>query len=133
MGALQQIRRPRRKLCVGDLKDRVILQKRTLTEPTFGETEFDESFSLREEVWASIQTTAGKAFFAGVNVGDVRITHRIDIRYDVDVTEETWIELKDDVGTRLDIVDVEDLEERHEWMVLSCVERGPKDQEATAA
>ncbi len=123
MGQRKVIRRPRRVLCVGDLDTRVILHKRSLEEPGFGETDFKEDFKALQEVWAKVRTTSGKAFFSGAHV-DVSVTHEISIRYRADVSSETWIELLD--GRLLDVVDVENLEERNEWLVMPCTERGDK-------
>ena len=66
-----------------------------------------------------MKTVAGKVFFDGVNV-DVAVSHEILVRYDPSVTSETWILLKD--GRRLDVVNVEDLEGRHEYLRLLCNE-----------
>ncbi len=123
MGQRKVIRRPRRVLCVGDLDTRVILHNRLLQEPDFGEVDFKEDFKALQEVWAKIKTTSGKAFFSGAHV-DVSVTHEISIRYRADVSSETWIELLD--GRLLDVVAVENLEERDEWLVMPCTERGDK-------
>ena len=129
MSSRRVVRRGRRKLCVGDLRDRICLQKRTLTEPAFGDAEAGEEFE-GTEVWALIKTSVGKALFDGVNQ-DVNVTHEVAIRYDPEVTATTWIELGD--GTRLDVVNVEDLEERHEYQWLRCTERGSRDKGAASA
>ena len=123
------VRRPRRKLCVGDLDKRVILQTRKIKEPDFGATDFGEDFVKSDEVWASVKTTSGKVIFDGV-AADVRITHEIGIRYNPDVTSETWIILG---GNQLDVALVDNLEERNEWMILLCTDRGDKDKEASQA
>lgn len=117
------LRRPNRTLCIGDLKDQIILHVRDLTEPVFGEVDATEDFNKISNVWASIKTTSGKAFFAGIS-GDVSVTHEISIRYRDDVSAETWIELK--TGSLLDIVAIENLEEKDEWLRLQCSERGSK-------
>ena len=130
MGARMVLRRGRRKLCVGDLRERICLQTRTLTEPAFGDAEPGEDFEGKSEVWALVKTTAGKVFFDGVNA-DVNLTHEIFIRYDSTVTATTWIELAD--GRRLDIVNVENLEERNEYLRLLCTDRGSRDKGAASA
>lgn len=124
------IRKTRRKICVGDMRDRVKLQSRDITEPAFGATDFDEQFEGTSEVWALVNTTAGKVIFNGVNA-DVAISHEIFIRHDPTVTAETWVELGD--GRRLDVVNVENLDEREDFMRLLCTERGDKAKGATAA
>ncbi len=131
MSQKQLLRKRRRQLCVGDLRDRVQIRGRVIVPPAFGAAEFDEKFSDDPETWARINTTAGKTVFDGVSNSDVAVTHEIGIRFDDQVTTECWVELEN--GSRLDVVLIEDLDERHEWMLLSCVERGDKDLAASKA
>lgn len=111
----------RRKVCVGDLNQRITLQNRDIVPPIFENPDFTEDFTADDEVWASIQTVHGKTFFDGVNQRDVNLTHEIFIRYDATVTAETWI-LYD--SRRFDIITVEDLDEQHEFMRLLCIDKG---------
>lgn|SRR5512139_1880929 len=104
----------------GELNKQVTLQNRAIVPPIFGSADFDESFSTTATVWASIKTKAGKTIFDGVNQ-DVRITHEIIIRYDSTVTAETWIEFE---GKKIDIVQVEDINEEHAFLRLLCNYRG---------
>ncbi len=122
-----KIRRKKRKICIGDLDTEIILQNRVLTEPLFDSVDFDETFNPVATVLAMVNTVSGKTFFDGVNT-DVNITHEIGIRFDATVTTETWIELN---GNRIDILDVNNLEERGEWMLLTCVDRGSTSKNAT--
>lgn len=120
-------RRPR----VGQMRDRVRISGRTLEEPKHGEVDFREGFDRSaEERWARVNTTTGREVFAGVNVDDV-VTHEIIIRYDECVTSESWVVLADE--TRLDVVAVEDLDERREFMKLMCRDRGDANLEASKA
>lgn len=123
-----KLQRKRRKICVGDLDSRITLQTRTIKPPVFGETDFDEEFTATQEVWAMINTVEGKTHFNGVET-ETPISHSIGIRYRTDVTAETWILLSD--GRRLDILETQDVEERHEFLILTCTDRG--DQEASKA
>lgn len=119
----------RRKVCVGDLNKMVTLSERAIVEPGFGQTAFREDFSgAAREVWAKVRTVNGRTIFNGVDT-DVAITHEITIRYDADVTSETWVQLAD--GTRLDVADTQNIEERNEYLVLLCNARGT--QEASKA
>ena len=126
----QIVKHRRRKICVGDLIHPIKLLPRDIAEPGFGETDFSEDFSGCKDTFAKVITTAGATVFNGVNT-DVTVTHEVYIRFDSDVTTETWVELED--GTRLKIVFVDDLDERHEWMKLICTERGPASQGASEA
>lgn len=124
------LRRKHRTLCVGDLKDQIILHNRNIEEPVFGEVDATEDFNPIKSVWASVKTVSGKTFFSDVH-GDIAVTHEISIRYRDDVSAETWIELGS--GTRLKIVNTQNLEERNEWLVLLCSERGDKGLSAAQA
>jgi SPP1 family predicted phage head-tail adaptor len=126
MAKCKIIRTNKRKICLGDLDKRIILQNRNIAAPVYGSVNFDENFTTIATVWAGINTVGGKTFFDGVS--DRVITHEIFIRYDATVTASTWIEFE---NRRIDILNVEDWEERHEYMKLICNERGANTLEAT--
>jgi SPP1 family predicted phage head-tail adaptor len=115
--------RKRREPCLGDLRQRVKLHDRDIQEPKFGDPDFTEEFSGTKVVWASVKTIMGQTIFTGANV-DVALSHEIIIRFDERVNSETWIEFE---GNNLNIVNVEDLDERHDFMRLRCMKRGDKD------
>lgn len=123
-----KIRRKKRQACIGGMSDRIILQGRDIKPPVFGDPDFDETFTNNDTVWATVNTISGKTFFDGVN-SDINITHEILIAFDSTVTTEIWIELED--GRRVDILAVENLDERSEFMRLTCTDRGAKTIEAT--
>ena len=125
------IKRDRRRVRVGDLRDRITLQRRKIEAPVHGETSHAEKFDASREVWAAVTTTTGKTLFDGVGTGDVAITHEVLIRHDPAVTSETWIELAD--GTHLDVVRPENYDERGEFLRLLCVARGSRNKEDSKA
>lgn len=112
----------RRGACIGALDQQVVIQDRAITPPVFGSPDFDESFTGADGTWANVRTVRGKTFFDEVNTQDREITHEVTIRYDSAVTAESWVLLTD--GRRLDILRTEDLDERHEWLVLTCTDKG---------
>lgn len=124
-----KIQRKKRQICLGDMDKQILLQDRGIGEPFFGSVDFTEDFTTNDKVWAAINTVSGKTFFDGGGT-DINITHEFYTRYDASVTAETWIEFE---SRRFDILDAEDLEERHEYMKLICAERGNKTTEATKA
>ena len=126
----QIITKKNRRLCVGSMRDRIVISGRKILEPEFGDTDFTEQFQDGVERWATVNTIKGKTVFAGIGV-DVALSHEIYIRYDKCVTSESWIVLTD--NTRLDVVMVEDLDERREFMRLLCQDRGDKDAAASRA
>lgn len=123
MAICVRLSRKKRKPCIGDLDTEIVLQNRVIT-PLTTSVDFQETFSTNATVWAMINTTRGKTAFDSSNV-ERDISHEFTIRFVSNITAETWV-LFD--GKRLDIVDVEDLEERHEWLVLRCAERGATTQ-----
>lgn len=129
MPTCQKITRKNRKVAIGDLSELITLQNRDIVEPLFGDPDFNESFSGDLEVWAAIVTVDGKTFFDGVST-ETNITHHIFIRYESTVTAETWVLFG---SNRLDILKVEDLDGRNEFMKLVCVDRGLATNAATNA
>ena len=122
MPTCQKLKRKRRQPCIGDLDTLIVLQDRTLTPPTG--VDFSETFTDNSTVWAMVNTTRGKTAFDEANV-ERDITHEFTIRFLDGITSETWILFE---GKRHDIIDTEDLEERHEWLVLRCAKLGPTTQ-----
>ena len=116
-----------RKVCIGDLNKKVTVHTRDIKSPGHGEVDYDETYTPLSTPWAGVETTAGSILFNGVN-GDVAQTHKIFLRYDSRVSAQHWVELKN--GDRLDILDVENLDEANEFLCLRCSKMGPKTKRA---
>lgn len=129
MPVCTKIRKKKRQACIGDMRDEIVLQDRSITPPDFNAVDFTENFTPTDTVWAEINTVSGKTYFDDVNT-EIDITHEILIRFDPAVTAETWI-LFD--GRRIDILTTEDLDERHEYMLLTCNDTGESAQAASEA
>lgn len=128
-------RRGKERLCIGDLRDRVRLRSRTLRVPPFGTAEPSELFGQEGgaepgSTFASVSTVRGKTAFNAIGQERV-LTHTIGVRWDPRITSEIWVELPD--GRLLDVLRVTDLDERHEFMLLDCAERGDGALEANQA
>jgi len=125
MPTCQPIRKKRRNICVGDMEDEVTLENRDIQAPEFDTVDFEEEFTApNPPVWALVETVRGKTFFDGVST-EQDITHWIYINFDVTVTAETWVKLDD--GRRLDILRVENLDERSDFQLLHCDDRGARE------
>lgn len=119
------IQRRRRQVCIGDLDSLITLENRAIQAPDFGTVDFEEEFTASNPpVFALLETVRGKTFFDGVGIEE-DVTHWIYINFDSTVTAETWVKLED--GRRLDILRVEDLDERSDYMLLHCVDRGARE------
>ena len=115
------IRGKRRKLCAKDL-DRVIqLLHRSIVAPTVGDTNYTESFVDDEEVLAMIMTKKGVVYFDDITNLDRSVDIEFYIRFLSGVTTSSWINFE---GDSYEILHAEDLDKRHEWLRLSCSERG---------
>ena len=127
MARCQKIRRKKRAACSGDLRDEIILWDRDIKAPAFGEAEQTQTYSNGFTVWSSINTIEGKEIFNGAQLVGVK-THSILIRFDAgrNITAENVVEFK---GNYYDILGVQNLEERDEWLELSCGILGDKTQE----
>lgn len=122
MARCQPIKRKHRKPCIGDMDTLITLENRVIEAPDFDTVDFDETFTApNPPVWSLVQTVKGKTFFDSTGT-EFDVTHWIYIEFDSTVTAETWVKLDD--GRRLDILDTEDLEERREFLLLQCVDRG---------
>lgn len=116
------IRKKHRNVCIGDMDDEITLENRDIQAPDFDTVDFDEAFTApNPPVWALVETVRGKTFFDGVGT-EVDVTHWIYINFDSTVTAETWVKLED--SSRLDILRVENLDNRSEHQLLHCVDRG---------
>ena len=135
MSECKFIKKPHRKVCVGDMIDVVIFQFRDIQSPLFNTVDFTEQFSNIDasdpSSFALIKTPRGKTWFDGVST-EVEITHEIYIPYDERITAEVWLTIEgDSEAQRIDILDVNDLEERQEIMLLTCNNKGVVSKAAT--
>lgn len=128
MAVCVNIRGRRRAICIGDLDRMIILENRAIQSPKdgvdytelFTDKPIDDSPLSPGEVWSMIETSSGATVFDGTNIERV-YTHRFYIRWIPDVTSETWI-LFD--GDRYEIINVEDLDARREFLLLKATLRG---------
>ena len=123
-----KLRRKKRQICLGDLTNSIILQDRAITPPLSG---FDatETFTTNDTVDAKVDTSRGETIFDGTNT-EVDVTHIFTIRFISGIDAQTWISFK---SQRFDILDVENLEERDEFLKLRCTNRGVDTNAANQA
>lgn len=133
MSVCVRIRGKRHYLCLGDLDREIYLTNRSITPPVFGSTDFLETFvDNSETTWTLIEHVEGKTHFDGVET-ETPITHHFFIEYDEAIDDdqsEWWILFE---GKYFDILRMIDLDLRHEWIKLICVERGTITKLATHA
>lgn len=115
-----KLKRKKRQVCIGDLNITITLQNRAITPPLSGVDATETFTDSNPDIWAKLETGRGQTIFDGTNT-EVDITHIFTIRFISGITAETWISFE---SQRFDILDVEDLEERHEFMILRCTNKG---------
>ncbi len=117
----------KRKICSGDLNREIALHNRAITAPE--DIEYSEEFSPLARIPAMIITRRGVTTFD--KTGTERVVHAdIYIRYLTGVTDETWLEFEREL---YDILNYEDLDLDHKWLLLRCARRGPRTHQANWA
>ena len=129
MAECKNIKKKHRQVCVGDLEDFGTINARSLTPPASGGVDFSETFSGGLESFVMIETKRGEIIFDGVDTEQV-VTHHVYVPFVDGLTAEDWIDVETD---RYDILDVEDLDNRHEFQLCRCTNRGLITKEATDA
>ena len=130
MPKLKRLTRRRQRVPIGDLDTLIFVEDRVQVEPDFNAVDADMKFDAHPDatqIWARIETTAGKTHFDGVET-DRRITDRVAFRALSGITAQTWLRLAD--GTRLDIVELTNLDRRGEFMEALCEATGSDAKKA---
>lgn len=117
-----------RKLCIGSLRKPIQIQTRDITSPADA-IDFGEDFNTLSTVFAMIETKVGETVFDQTNTEQI-VTHRVYIRFLSTVTAETWLEID---GEKYDIVNVENLDNRDEYLLLRCNKRGTNTKKVNLA
>ncbi len=128
-GVCTKIRGKNRQLCAGDLDRKITLTDREIQTTEIGAPDFGEDFPNPITRWAMVVTESGDEFFAFNNLNKA-VTHSFYCRYDSAVTAQNYIEFE---GDRYDILSVEDLDERHEWLRLKCTILGDETKPSNFA
>ena len=124
MPICQKIRRKKQQICIGDMRERIQINIRTIKAPVDGSVNFSEFFQEVETVWAMVETKQGVEIFDGTNLIGVA-SHFFYIRFLPDIDFTNWIKFKSQF---FDILDVQNLEERDEFYLLRCSLRGDESK-----
>ena len=123
------IRKKHRQVCVGDLEDYGTINSRAMTAPSSGGVDFTETFALKQNSFMMIETKRGEKIFNEVDI-EQDVTHHVYVPFISGLTAEDWIDVE---TQRYDILDVEDLDNRHEYQLCRCTNRGLITKAATDA
>jgi len=127
MGACKKVRITKRRFCVGDLRERITIQNRSIATPD--NLDFDETFDSDLPLWAGVKTMVGVDVFDDSNTA-VSATHDFIIRFRSDITAENWILWNNE---RYDILLTEDYDGQRLWLRLRCNLRGSSAKEVNKA
>ena len=135
MTSCKNITPKKRIICSGDLRDIVIVQVRVLSPKKFDDPDYNETFTETKTLRASVQTTRGFQSFKDVGITTQiqnNITHKIYVRFSTSytITSENWLDFKSE---RYIIRDVENIDERSEWLLLYCIKKGSDAKLANSA
>lgn len=125
------IKKPQKKISIGDMRDKIIIQLRSLTAPTGTGVDISETLDNNKCVWSMVQTRTGVEIFDGTGTQLKGIaTHYFYIRYLKGLTAEAWVTYKDNL---YDILDIQNFDERNDFQLLRCSLRGTADNLANQA
>jgi len=124
-------RRKLTKAPVGDMRDRVSLERRTTVPPDFGEPENSIVFEVISEVWAKVDSISyqgsGERLYNGVNISRVPAL-RFTIRNRSDLTSfDTIVRWR---GQIYQINAIDSPEERLQYTYLVSFLKGSEDEQA---
>jgi len=110
-----------RAVCIGSMDRLISLKTRVIQTPDGSSVDYSESFSTLASEWAAVKSLSrGPIFLDGTNIAK-QATHIFMIRYRSDVDAEIWIDLD---SVYYDVLNVEDLDEKNEFLFLYAVKRG---------
>lgn len=127
MAVCTYIRGKKRKICTGDLDRQIEIYTRSIQTPLDSNfMEHSELYTLKAKPWAMIMTRDGITTFDGIEIAGVQ-AYEIYIRYNASITTEDFVQIN---GRNIQIASVEDLDLRHEFMRLMCIDKGSVNKEA---
>jgi len=101
---------------IGVLRNRISIQSyKEVQDSTF---QNNPVWTTLQTVWAKIETPKGRSYFNGQQT-DEKITHRITIRYQPNITSELWLLME---SRRFRIRMVKILNERNRFLIMDCEE-----------
>ncbi len=122
------LHRPRRKVPIGDLRDRVTVH--TVTSQPVADGRVEKVFTALFDLDMKVESLGPRLHdFNAVNIEDVP-THRMTCRHVDQITAEKFIEFD---GAYFEIKTIENVEGRKEYLILSCRQTGAVDKEASGA
>jgi hypothetical protein len=137
MAQCTKTRMKKGQLCSGDLDKLIDIKERKIKAGGIGENASEVFTTVKDEVWAGIETPKGVAFFKGVNINETLstlVTHKFYIYFDPELPKmengNHYILFNDD---KFKIIRVNNDNENGEFLVIETTNRGDDDKEAVNA
>lgn len=105
-----------KKLAIGEMRHRITFQREVKTPD--GHKGFTVAWQDMVTCWASVEPLSGREYFYSHQI-KAEVTHRVRIRYRVDITTKMRIKHRDRV---LEIESILDKKERREELEILCRE-----------
>lgn len=113
------VQRRRVKIPIGDLRDPVIVHETTSRPKRGGSTE--KVFTPIVTLWMKIETLGPSTHdFNDVNIGQGP-THQFSCRWSAKISAENFLGFR---GRYFEILSIEDIDERCEYLIMRCRETG---------
>jgi head-tail adaptor len=108
------------RVCIGDMKEPIVINTRSITTPTGDGVDYDETFTSPINTYAMIETAEGETIFDSTNTEKV-VTHKFYVRYIADLTFEAWVLFR---GRYYDIINTENINEENRFVLINANVRG---------
>lgn len=103
----------------GKLNRKIDIQQNTPAKDSTGQSiESWAGVTGKTSLWASVITTGGREFYAAQRL-NVETSAVFKLRYKSGVTSLMRVKYS---GRNFEIINVNDKDEKHEWLLLSCKE-----------
>lgn len=119
------------KICIGDLRHAITIERRTLLAAAPGTAEAQYSYAVVLSPRAAIKTKAGVNEFSRVEINGQKVTHVITIRHTA-IAFDIRDRVRDGKGNLYAILAIENIDERDDWLRLHCARQGSSEQAAVA-
>ena len=117
------------KICAGDLKNSITIERRSLDTPAPGSALPGHTYTTILTTRAKIKTKTGVSEWNQVSVGDKKSSHTITMKFTT-LEFDTRDRVKDGSGNLYEILAVENIDERDNWLNLHCSRKGNETRKA---
>lgn len=117
MGEFSVKRRKSKSPQVGDMRDRIVINERTIGAPGSDSAAFKQTLTPIASVWSSVNTISGNEVFNDVSGNEVKPSTLFIIRFRSDVTFANIITYK---GNNYKILPVDNADKRNRFLYLFC-------------